>query len=474
MATTLIKNKSALKMAQTAKTAGMPREQLERFLSFGYVPQPRQMAFHAACREADEKALSIGFGGARGGAKTHATFAQISLDDCQRRDGLKFLFLRKVAKSARESITDLRRKVLFMCPHEYKEQSGTIKFKNTSHIILGHFNYEKDIDQYLGLEYDGIAIEEATQLSEAKRKDILTCLRTSRQDWRVRDYNTTNPGGVGHEWFKRTFIIPFRKGQETNTRFIPSTVYDNKMVDGDYRGKLETLTGWKRGAWLEGDWDIAAGQFFTNFRYDKHVIKPFEIPSHWQVWASLDYGFNHPTTCHLFAKNDGIIYVVGEYGERKKLVPSHAEAIKQMFKRTLGDNFMARLNAFVAGQDAFAQRGNESGKTIADQYKDNGINLTPANTDRISGAGQILGLLGDVENNIEPKLFFFESCPKVIEQIPTLQHDPNRPEDVLKVDIDEDGNGGDDYYDDLRYGVMANTVKSEIPKQRSSVQRRPL
>jgi phage terminase large subunit len=461
MMTTAVKlqPKAALNFRQAVEAAGMPKDQLQRFLSFGYAPQSRQMRFHAACREADLIPLSIGFGGARGGAKTHATFAQISLDDCQRRDGLKFLFLRKVAKSARESIADLRRKVLPRCPHEYKEQSGTIKFKNDSHIILGHFNYEKDIDQYLGLEYDGIAIEEATQLSEAKRKDILTCLRTSRTDWRVRDYNTTNPGGVGHNWFKRVFIEPYRKNRQTNTRFIPSTVYDNKMVDVDYRGKLENLTGWKRGAWLEGDWDIAAGQFFTNFRYDLHVVKPFEIPSHWPVWASLDYGFNHPTVCHLFAKNDGRIFIIGEYGERKKLVPSHAAAIKQLFARCRVD--LARVNPFVAGQDAFAQRGNESGKTIADQYKDFGITLTPANTDRISGAGQVLGLLGDAENNIEPKLFIFDTCPRLIEQLPMMQHDPNRPEDVLKVDIDDDGNGGDDYYDSARYGVMVLPYEEE-------------
>jgi hypothetical protein len=31
-----------------------------------------------------------------------------------------------------------------------------------------------------------------------------------------------------------------------------------------------------------------------------------------------------------------------------------------------------------------------------------------------------------------------------VECLPALQHDPNRPEDVLKVDADEDGNGGDD------------------------------
>ena len=41
----------------------------------------------------------------------------------------------------------------------------------------------------------------------------------------------------------------------------------------------------------------------------------------------------------------------------------------------------------------------------------------------------------------------------MIETLPALQHDPNRPEDVLKVDADEDGVGGDDAADALRFLV---------------------
>ena len=41
-----------------------------------------------------------------------------------------------------------------------------------------------------------------------------------------------------------------------------------------------------------------------------------------------------------------------------------------------------------------------------------------------------------------------------------MLHDPHRPEDVLKVDIDEDGEGGDDAYDACRYGIM---VRSPAP-----------
>ncbi len=40
-----------------------------------------------------------------------------------------------------------------------------------------------------------------------------------------------------------------------------------------------------------------------------------------------------------------------------------------------------------------------------------------------------------------------------METLPAMQHDPNRPEDVRKVDADEDGVGGDDAADALRYLV---------------------
>jgi hypothetical protein len=42
----------------------------------------------------------------------------------------------------------------------------------------------------------------------------------------------------------------------------------------------------------------------------------------------------------------------------------------------------------------------------------------------------------------------------LIECLPSLMHNPNDPEDVLKVDTDENGNGGDDWYDAARYAVM--------------------
>jgi hypothetical protein len=48
-------------------------------------------------------------------------------------------------------------------------------------------------------------------------------------------------------------------------------------------------------------------------------------------------------------------------------------------------------------------------------------------------------------------------APTGFSLLPSLQHDPNRPEDVLKVDADEDGNGADDTADCLRYLVATRS-----------------
>ena len=53
-----------------------------------------------------------------------------------------------------------------------------------------------------------------------------------------------------------------------------------------------------------------------------------------------------------------------------------------------------------------------------------------------------------------------------METLPALQHDPNRPEDVLKVDADEDGIGGDDAADYLRYLVGTKPREVRVRKLR--------
>lgn len=457
---------AAGRMVSTARTLGVKRDSLERFLRAGYAPQPKQFAFHAAARSCDEEGgpTEIGFGGARGPGKSHAGLAQIAIDDCQRAEGLKFLFLRKVGKAARESFEDLRIKVLANVPHSYRSQAGVLEINSTrSRIVLGHFNAESDIDNYLGIEYDGALIEESNQISATKQRQIKTSIRSSKEGWRPRIYHTFNPGGVGHQHTKQKFIQPWRDAAETSTRFIFATYRDNRFLNQDYEQSLNELTGWLRAAWRDGDWDIAAGQFFTTWHHDSHVIKPFVVPFHWSAWACLDYGFTHPTAVYLLRENDGIVYVTGEYVRAKKLPAQHAPLIKEMFLRQGLD--VGRVRPFVAGQDAFDNKGDEEGKTIAQQYDKFGIHLERANMSRISRAGELLMLLGDVhaKKPIGPRIQIFNTCPRLVECLPALQHDPHRPEDVLKWDIDDDGNGGDDPYDSVGMGLLVRRGAQSRP-----------
>jgi phage terminase large subunit len=86
--------------------------------------------------------------------------------------------------------------------------------------------------------------------------------------------------------------------------------------------------------------------------------------------------------------------------------------------------------------------------------------LSPVRPDvlfEVNGWAEILQGFGDPEPQcglpIPPNLFIHQRCGRLIATLPSLQHDPNRPEEVLKVDADEDGVGGDDCADALRYLV---------------------
>ena len=89
---------------------------------------------------------------------------------------------------------DLRRGLFTGLVHEFSAYRGALTFGNGSRIIAGHFQADKDIDAYVGLEYDAIGIEEATTLSSRKHQDILPNIEAelapahlfndeSRRDW---------------------------------------------------------------------------------------------------------------------------------------------------------------------------------------------------------------------------------------------------------------------------------------------------
>ncbi len=153
------------------RRAGCPKDQMHRFERADVILQSRQLAASAAARLCDlpDGPTAIGYGGARGGGKSHWLLAQMGCDDAQRVPGLKILLLRKVGRANLEHFEDLRRRLFTRLPHEFSAFRGILTFANGSRIIAGHFQCEKDVDSYLGLEYDVIGIEVGYYLT---RKEI--------------------------------------------------------------------------------------------------------------------------------------------------------------------------------------------------------------------------------------------------------------------------------------------------------------
>ena len=62
-----------------ARAAGCPKDQLARFHDLAYIPFPKQLRFHAAARACDRPngPTQLGFGGARGPGKSHASFMRL-------------------------------------------------------------------------------------------------------------------------------------------------------------------------------------------------------------------------------------------------------------------------------------------------------------------------------------------------------------------------------------------------------------
>src|SRR3990170_565579 len=395
-------------MLALARDAGCPRDQMERFIRAGYIMIDGMQPFHAWAREADKPGGPewIGLGGKRGPGKSHAIMAQAGLDDMQRVDGLKVLFIRKIQKSAAEALEDRVRWVFLYTPHSLTQDG--VKLPNGSRMVIGGYKDESDIEKYLGIEYHVICLGEATQIGEGKKDKLRGSLRSSIPGWRPRMYLDTNPDGPGLLWFKKMFVQPWREGRQTNTYFLDTNNIYNPFNNPEYDAWLDSLTGNLRKAWRDGDWDAFAGMGFPNWNHDRHVIEPFAIPDSWVKWRAVDWGYYSPFCCLWFAKEPDTkrIYVYREYYSDGLTDRDQARAIMDSTPPN------EKIVIGYGDPNSFWVSKNQAGRvfTSADEYAANGVILTPADDNRILGIRRVRTLLGNLADG-KPGLQVFRNCP---------------------------------------------------------------
>ena len=415
------------------------------------------------------------YGGSKGGGKSFLVRAK-ELDNRIRYPNTRGLIVRKTHP---ELLSNHIRKFFQEYPITrswYNKSEKTIYYPNGSTTEFSYLQNPDDVFTYQGREYENISIDEITQHEEIVFKTLRTSLRTSNIELAKSGFTPTmlltgNPGGIGHQWVKRIFVDRQFKPEEdpTDFDFVQAFVTDNLALtkaDPTYVKRLNDLPESLRKAYLEGDWNIHAGQAFSELSVHVHLIDPIDLPRETRYFAGYDHGYNHPYAFVLFAVvPDGTVYVVKYLKDRLKRPDEIYETIR---KATEG---LGKVEIY-AGLDLWSKQRDGTPST-AEQFQalgmtlGNGYSLIRAKVDRTQGVSEIRKWVAwkNTPTN-QPKLFFFKNCIEVLNCVASMQFDATNPEDVLKVDADDDGVGGDDLYDSFRYGIMSRLRAPLISEQK--------
>ena len=417
----------------------------------------------------------IAYGGARGGGKSWLVRTWSTLM-CLKKPGIKALIIRGTySELEKNHIRPLREMTHGFA--RYNDQKKTLTFTNGSTIQFGYCLSEKDMERYQGGEWDLIFIDEASNIPEICIKKFIPCMR-GVNDFPKRTVYTLNPGGRSHFYFKRLFVDrDFHADEDPGDyAFVQALVQDNtalKRKMPDYVKQLETLPEKLKKAWLYGEWDVFAGQFFEDFvnlpradRVNTHVIPPFTPPAHWRIYRTYDYGYDKPFACQWWAiDNDGVMYLILElYGCGKEPNEGlHWNADKQFDEIARIEREHPWLKGKrIQGVADPAIWGKEStGMSVADTAAKHGVQFTPGDHDRLNGWAQCHNRLA-FDQNGRPMMYVFEDCTAFRRTIPTLLYDENKPEDL-------DTDGEDHEADAWRYLCMLNPIKAPVVRQKKIV-----
>lgn len=409
-----------------------------RVIKIGGAPNKKQAEFFAS------RAKYTAYGGARGGGKSWALRRKL-VAICLRYSGAKCLLIRR-------SYAELKSNHLsqFLAEYgefiKYSEADKCISFPNGSKIIFGYCSSDRDVLRYQGQEYDIVAIDEATQLTEYQFSVFGACVR-GVNDCPKRIYLTCNPGGVGHAWVKRLFIDrDFRGGENPDDYlFIQALVTDNDVLlesDPEYLGRLKSLSPKLRDAWLYGRWDVFEGQFFSEFDHEVHVCRASEIPEGVRYFLALDYGFDMLAALLIGVDREGIVYVADELCVPGLTLGEAAARISAAFGSY-------RPEYAVASPDLWNRRQDSGLSGFEIMQRVEGMPpMVAADDRRIPGWRAVREFLGGSAG--EPRLRICSCCTELIHSMTSLLCDKNRAEDAAS-----EPHSVTHAPEALRYGLMS-------------------
>ena len=413
------------------------------------------------------------YGGSAGGGKSYALLA-----DPMRYFGnpnFNGLILRRTNDELRELIWKSQE----LYPKAYKgakwaEKKSQWTFPSGARLWMTYLERDEDVLRYQGQAFSYIAFDELTQHPTPFAWNYMRSrLRTTDPDLPLFMRATTNPGGVGHMWVKKMFIDPapnnkkfiatdidsgeplvYPKGHEKEgdplfyRRFIPASLKDNPYLleGGQYEANLLSLPEMQRRQLLEGDWNIADGAAFPEFKTGVHTIDPFEIPDNWRKFRSCDYGYSSYSAIHWYAMDPSYetLYVYRELYLSKHTGRDLAKAVLEAER---GDS----IQYGVLDSSCWHNRG-QIGPSIAEEMIAEGCRWRPSDRSagaRVAGKNRLHELLKVDEDTELPGVVFFNNCRQIIADLPVIPSCPKGTDDI------DQRYASDHAYDSLRYGIMS-------------------
>ena len=259
------------------------------------------------------------YGGARGGGKSECGRAWMTID--VENPLYRGLVIRKNSADMKDWVDKAQQ---LYSGFGARFVDGEFRFPWGAKIYTGHLKDDSSYEKYQGQEIHRLNIEELTQIPNVERYlRLLSSVRSTVPGLKPRVFTSANPGGPGHGWVKERFIEgkePMKIYRDPVTGrgrvFIPATIDDNPILmsnDPDYVKFLEGLPEALMKAWRYGDWDVFAGQYFSEWNPRVHVVEPFTVPKTWRKFGAYDHGRANPACFHWYAVDwDGNVYVYRE------------------------------------------------------------------------------------------------------------------------------------------------------------------
>lgn len=169
------------------------------------------------------------------------------------------------------------------------------------------------------------------------------------------------------------------------------------------------------------------GLFFEEFDLSVHVVRPFEIPAHWRITSSMDYGHDMLAHYKVAEDEEGNAYVFHEIYKPKLVVSEAALEILHADERD-GGPWTVPVERY-APPDLWAVEAG-SGESQAQRYYNDGLDLIKVSNNRESGWNAVKELLRGRDG--KPRLYVFSTCPNLIRTLGMICIDEKNPNDCKK------------------------------------------